>query len=545
MKLIKVNQTGLALVTMMLMMIAMGCMKKVNQWDVEPKYAKLFSPLDFAYVKGNNDLATTAQIKYTKIIGADQYVFEFAKGKFQFDSIIKKVVILSDTLTPFASSSTPNRIQYRTIFKGLSGQTGYSVRMRGVDTTTGLASSYSTAYFETQQEQIFKNWTIYTDSIRLSWKPTDNITYIGVFDTIGAFIQKKKLTSTEVDNASAVLKDLTPGSYYRLIMFNGSTIRGSLILKTTGIRGGYIIKVGPDDDIKSLITSAVNEGHTNISLLFDESETFDMADFDIPEDVKSIGFIGTPNASGALPVIKNLEIGAPDLDFGSMLFEQLKMEGKNGFMVYIDEYNSTGKRIEFSRCDLSDYRGLVRIKDNNISVNNIIFNNCLIDNNGGYGVVNVGGSSVHIDTLSFKNSTLTDLETQLMDVRTAVSYIYIGFCTFCNMNKTMNYFLRFDDNHLPLSIETEANIFSGNNAGALVDVSYGDYSSSGLNLSFAGSYKTKDFQINRYDFPGITEYNGTTYDLFVDPDNANYTIKPEAGFGGYGTAGDPRWYPIH
>ncbi|MGV8092255.1 MAG: hypothetical protein AB2L24_10370 [Mangrovibacterium sp.] len=48
--------------------------------------------------------------------------------------------------------------------------------------------------------------------------------------------------------------------------------------------------------------------------------------------------------------------------------------------------------------------------------------------------------------------------------------------------------------------------------------------------------------INKYGFADITLFNRTTYDLFVDPDNKDFTVKPDSGFGGRGTAGDPRWF---
>jgi hypothetical protein len=49
-------------------------------------------------------------------------------------------------------------------------------------------------------------------------------------------------------------------------------------------------------------------------------------------------------------------------------------------------------------------------------------------------------------------------------------------------------------------------------------------------------------EIKDYEFANITLFQGTTEDLFVDPANKDFRINPESGFGGMGTAGDPRWF---
>ena len=43
-------------------------------------------------------------------------------------------------------------------------------------------------------------------------------------------------------------------------------------------------------------------------------------------------------------------------------------------------------------------------------------------------------------------------------------------------------------------------------------------------------------------FEEITRIKQSSDDLFVDPLNGDFHIKPGAGFAGTGNAGDPRWY---
>ena len=106
----------------------------------------------------------------------------------------------------------------------------------------------------------------------------------------------------------------------------------------------------------------------------------------------------------------------------------------------------------------------------------------------------------------------------------------------------MSQLLRFDANQLPLTVETENNIIAGTNGGAKINSLSFDMSSTGLNVSFGGSYITNELEINKYEFANITVFQGDTYDLFIDPDNHDFRVNPESGFGGLDTAGDPRWF---
>src|SRR5690606_35871986 len=176
--------------------IATSCIKKANEWDIDPSHDRLFKSLVFEVVKAE---ATTVELKYTKAVSANKYIFEFSKDNLEFNEIVKTVEILADTLTPFSESPTPTKVEYRTIFEELDGTTGYSVRMKSVDTISGTESKYSQVYFETAAEQLFTSWDVFTDKINISWTPTDRVTHIAVFDAAtGGEIQKNTLTPIEI-----------------------------------------------------------------------------------------------------------------------------------------------------------------------------------------------------------------------------------------------------------------------------------------------------------------------------------------------------------
>lgn len=74
---------------------------------------------------------TSIQIKHTRVVDAANYVFEFSKDA-DFTNVDRTVVILADTLTPFADSNTAMKVEYRTWFDGLTVLliTGYVCMLR-------------------------------------------------------------------------------------------------------------------------------------------------------------------------------------------------------------------------------------------------------------------------------------------------------------------------------------------------------------------------------------------------------------------------------
>ena len=82
-------------------------------------------------------------------------------------------------------------------------------------------------------------------------------------------------------------------------------------------------------------------------------------------------------------------------------------------------------------------------------------------------------------------------------------------------------------------------IFSGPNKGKKMNSGNGAYDI--LNFS-DNCYITSDLQEGNNRFEEITRIKQSSDDLFVDPLNGDFHIKPGAGFAGTGNAGDPRWY---
>jgi hypothetical protein len=515
-----------------------SCEKDINNWDVDPSHQRLFKSLTFDVVQAK---ATTVELKYTRSVSANKYIFEFSKDSLQFSEIVKSVEILADTLTAFANSTTPTKVEYRTIFDELDGASGYSVRMKSIDTIAGTESKYSQLYFETAAEQLFTGWDVFTDHINIKWTPTNKVTHISVFDAVTLVeVQKNILTPAEIADGKAELTNLSPGTNYIVSIFNNDIVRGTKVLKTSGLQGGIIIHVNPGDDIPALLSDAISQGKPNVTLIFKGGETYDLstAALMLPAGLSNISFTGERATDGSLPTLKLKEVRLSDVIFGKVLFEKVNLTGGTG--DYLINLATDGVEIEeyvFTGCLISNYRGTVRVQNKNVKLQKITFNDTRIQNTGDYGIINIGGATPTVDSISFKNSTMREIASQLMDVRTKVKGMFVGNCTFYNETRALTQLVRLDKNNLPSSFEAPNNIIAGSNSGAELKSFSLAYDAG----TFAGSYRTNEMAIKQ-EFPNITVFQGSAVDLFVDPANGDFTVKPESGFGGRGTAGDPRWF---
>lgn len=521
-----------------------SCAKKVNDWDVDPTHQRLFKTLMFNTPRIG---ATDVEIRYMKIVSADKYIFEFSKDNLEFNEVVRTVEILADTLTPFAPSTTPTRVEYRTVFDELDGLTGYSVRMKGINMETGEESKYSELFFHTTAEQLFNGMDAYVDRVVMHWQPTDRVTHVSVLDPVSNIeLQTVQLSTSDKEDGSVEISGLLPGTSYRVSIFNENNERGTRIVKTSGLAGGEIIVVNPGDDIPALVAAAVADGKPNVILMFSGGQTYDLATLTMPSGVNNVSVTGEPDNSGNKPILNISAFRFSDIVYGEVVFENVDIHAVSGssFLITQDQNGSDVEAYTFKNCYIERFgNGVVRL-NNAANVKGIIFDNCILDRIGGWGVVNVGGSTAVVDSISFNNSTLTDLSTQLMDVRVAIKKIIIENCTFYNQNSGMTQLLRFDTNRLPLQLVTNNNIVAGTNSGARINATSHDHANFGLAVSFAGSYRTNELQIERAsrDFAEITVFDGTADDLFVDPANRDFHIKSGNGFGGRGTAGDPRWF---
>ncbi len=520
----------------LLSVIWISCEDDYNNWEIEEGHDRLFKSLLFE-VSGIE--STAVELKFTQSVSATKYVFEFSEDSLEFLNIVRTVEMVADTLTPFSSSSTITKNEFRETIIDLDGTTGYSVRMKSVDETSGKESNWCELYFETPAEQIFTGYTPTSTSIALSWTVSDRVTNLSLFDINNELVSNFELTDDQKAAGNILIEGLSMGTNYIAQMFNADKVRGTLNVVTSGIADGYLYQILDTDNVETInaaLQDLVAGGNTNINVEFAAGQSYDIGGkIIIPTGVNNIAFVGSENASGVKTSLQNAYFTVESA-VNNINLQYLSTTSDGNFLIDIDSSDKSAFDIRINGCNVSEINSIVRLRSGG-SANSIVVNNCMISETGGWGMLNVGSGSV-IGSIDVTNCTLTEISTRFADIRVSTDITFSNI-TLCNINRSMSHFWRFDNNN-PANVTIEDCIFSGPNGGVELNDTYSTYSN--ITIYYTGSYKTNDLLIKDRPLTGITELPLSMEGLFVDPVNGDFHIQEDAGFAGTGVAGDKRWF---
>lgn len=524
-----------------LLFLAAACEDDVNNWPVDPSQDGLFRSLTFEEKKV---MATSIEISYTKVVNATDYIFEFSEDSLLFQNITRTVTIKADTLTPFAESTTQMKTEYRTIFEDLKGVTKYSVRMKAVSSSSGRESGYVSFFFETPQEQIFTKVEPEIDNVTLTWMPVKSLTHLVISERneLDELSNPREipLTPEMVEACSIEVSGLSGGTAYMAQAFDGDVKRGEIKFRTSGMQSGEVIHVTASDTITYLLDDCAARRVTDVSLVFAGGVTYNSGSVTIPGGIENLAFVGVASDAGELPVLEIASISLKEA-MNEITFESVSVDGMNDGKNYLFSIGGSNcfKSIRFKSCAVSHYnRSVVRFNTDKLEIEEVSFDDCLINDvaQGGYGLIVFGKAQTRVGLVSITRSTLTEMGC-LMQINGGTEKVVMDQCIVYNNTFAAGNFYRMDKQ--PVEISVTNSIFAGPNAGKKFNATYSNYSTYFL---FTSCYVTSDVVTDRYGFTDSTPYSGTSEELFADPANGDFHLKPTAKFPGKETAGDPRWW---
>lgn len=511
-----------------------SCEKDYNDWEVEPGHDRLFKSLIFEVSKLQS---TSVELKFTKSISATKYVFEFSKDSLEFKEIVKTVEFSAANLTPFADSNNLTKVEYREMFTGLDGTTKYSVRMKSIDESSGMESGYNQIYFETPPEQIFTNYFPTTNSIKLKWALTPNVTKVVLYSNEMQLIKEVTLNQEQITLGELSFDNLSIGTKYIAKIFNGANNRGTLNITTTGISNSAVYKVLQADNaasINTVLSNLVLGGATDITVEFEVGKTYAIGgEIMVPTGVNNIAFTGSTGSNGELPILTNARFNVAT-QMKDIIIQYLTTTSSGNF--FIDLGGKTVNNIFIEGCNVSNINSVVRAGGVTV-IKDIYVNNSWISNTGGWGMFNFGGTTT-VGSLNVSNCTLTEISTRFGDIRIATKVNFKNI-TCVNITLSMGHLWLFDNNK-PSQVSIQNLILGGPNGGAKINDTNGNYSN--IPISYTGSYKTNDMIVDVRPFNGITVVPSNIYGLFVNPAIGDFHVKEGIGFAGTGVAGDKRWF---
>ncbi len=464
------NKILIYLLLSLLSVVWISCEDDYNDWEVESGHERLFQALTFDVADVE---ATSVLLKFTTVVSAEKYVFEFSKDSLEFSDIVLTVEMPADTLTPFSESSNTVKTEYRELISGLNGTTGYSCRMKGVSDSTGLESNWSEVYFETVDEQIFTGYSVITSSITATWTVTDSVSEVILLESgmdTGTGIE---LSDEQKAAGSVTFSNLSSGTDYLVYIYNEDVKRGTLEITTSGLSSGstYEVPEGIDcDSIGVILTNMVAEGTTDINVVFAAGKTYELGGkLSVPTGVNNIAFIGSEDSDSTLTTLESTTFGV-ESSVNNIYIQYLAITSGGSYTVRATS-GEVINNVYFQHCDVSDINSIVRIGSTTVA-NAFYVTDCLVSETGGYGVFNVGSGS-SVDSIVVDNCTFTEISTRFADVRCA-TVIKFSNITCCNIEMSMGHLWYFDDD-FQIEVTVEDCIFSGPNGGVAINSTNSTY----------------------------------------------------------------------
>lgn len=506
--------------------------RKMNEWEVDDSYNRLFRPSEvLASVDG-----VTAKLTFKGKPGVNSYIVELSKDSLKFTQIIKT----------YTTQAVKEGNGYSFVIPDLlDPTTQYSARIKGADTTGGKQDSeWAAVAFKTKTEQIMYPADVAdltTTTAKLKWKIPNQVTHI----MIGA--NKYDISAQEAGLGEKVIAGLTPATAYTAVLYFNTSIRGTTGFTTISTlpTGPNVIKLGPADDLATLVQSAANG--TIFVLLQGSAYNSDVL-VNIPTGV-SLTIYGEDGLNKPIVAFNGFNLPAAT---GTLKFENIDFTGypsgdplktKRNYIFNQSTANTTAE-INFENCIIRNFVNTpMRLQGANvITIDKFTMNKCLVydigDNNanGTYAFIHSGATNGRINNISIKNSTFYKIGYAFVLHNTTPSAsLIVENCTFNNTTGNGRIFIDYNAQAVG-TFQFTNNIFGKTLAPAATakGIRY-----AGTNLVVTNSYITTDAVLTGNDI-GATLYNGLSTKLFSNPDNGDFKIIDNA-FAGKATAGDPRW----
>ncbi len=512
-----------------------------NDWSVDKSHDRLFSPIDLQASIDGTQVTFTFKRTYQSDLS---YTLEISQDSLLFNNTVYGPV----EITPATVQNDNTTLKYVLAGGTLKPKKQYSARIKCFREGSN-ESNWTAVAFKTSSEQILKpvDAAKLTDkSVVIEWETPNAVTHF-------MFGPKGKLTRYDIsaEEKAAGSKSFTSllfSTEYVAEIYNGDTaddIRGSRTFITPDpLPEGNIYILQPGDDLGAVIAAQTQD----ISIVFPKNSAYEVtANVQIPENV-NLTLWGQGAVKPEMIINANLVLPASGK---TLTFENLEVRaGKKTdgtFYEYIFNQStaSTMEGIEFKNCIVRDYKNSpVRLQSATPTIGSLIFDNCVVSNigdNGGsgtYAFIHI--QSGKVNNIKIVNSTISKIGYSIILHNAGNSEsVVIQSCTFYNIIGNTRYFIDYNTFSVTTTFDIRDNILAKTLSSANPPSSRG-IRNAGVKPNAINTFQTSDFVTSSNPISGVTAYDKTSDDLFVNPTEGNFTIKDQS-FPGKTDAGDPRW----
>ncbi|AUS07385.1 DUF4957 domain-containing protein [Pseudotamlana carrageenivorans] len=384
---------------------------------------------------------------------------------------------------------------------------------------------------------------------RVTWTPSGlPVTGIQVFSENDLRLEnplfpEQAVTEDEQLAGVAVVENLEPETTYQIAIYSEDRSRG-WVNYTTRIAdidptSPGVIDIRGDQSVSAVI-DALASAPDNSTILIARGSVYDAPSVALDKSVTIQAAYGFGEEKAKLLFNGNFDV-ADGANVGHLRFVGLELRGTDWSGKYVMNMSKTSTldEISFEDCYITNFRGVLRQKDNANVINNYLINNCVLDSINGYGVVAVDNVAAKLNHFSITNSSVNHAAYFIVSKNDFES-LNISDCSFANTPETGRQFLRFRESGQDnvTGGVTIINTIMGHTWDMTDSDNYGMQGIDGLeNTSFdlLNNYTTANFSFTRDEIPGfpVANYTNAQDDLWIDPNMNDFHIKDKSFIGRY------------
>ena len=375
-------------------------------------------------------------------------------------------------------------------------------------------------------------------------------------------LKEYDVSTLDQDAGETVIEGLDPSTAYQVAIYSESTLRGwadyvTFVPDLDPTAAGVVDLTSNEDP--AAVANAVAAAADGSIILVKRGVLYDLPSTALNKSITIRAAYGFGEQKAILYTTSNWNIaGASNIDH--IRFVDLEIRGADygGDYVFNPSVNDiyVGELL-FENCEIGTVRGIIRIRNTNVVIDNYKIVNCRVDSLGGYGIIttdtdpNASSPTARVNNIVLQNSTFNKVQAGITSRNNSESILIDG-CTFSNFIAagSGNYIFRYrggaGNNNVSNGISIRNSIFGPGWDEAATGV-FSIRGKDGLpdtNFEIVNTYSTGDFSfISTYEIPGfpVANYSGSQTTLWVDPIGAGDFNFKDSGFPGRFDSGDPRW----
>ena len=466
----------------------------------------------------------------------------------------------------------------------------YNVSLYSSDTRSGLTSKAFTLTttsldYPTQLSNITTSDVI-DIAARVRWSEEAILDQLKVYqDSNDSLVNELNISGNDLTLLEKIVYNLKPNTTYRVEAYSEGAYKGKRRFTTAApekFEGEVIDLRGLDEETAwkwfstgsssayaNTLDSLINNGlrDKDFTIVLEGGAKYRIPTIEIPATKGVITLVTGLSLAGEaqLGVEGNFRVAA-DSYVGGMIFNKVaftdtenkpRTQDDHYGATYVFNFNQKGGDmglIRFQNSSIKFKRGVCRIQTT-AKIDNVEFDNCVIDSISGYGLTNADNANADIQNVSIKNTTVSNAEKICVGTKgQQPNSLVVENCTFVYCIADNKPFFDFNSKNWDGFKDkfTMKNCLigrAGRNTAAEVSTGITGWSGS-VQPTCSDIFFTSDVlwaPVSEEDpspkaaFPGTTLSTSTT-ETFKDALKSNFQIVTKELGGDKPTPGDPRWY---